>query len=97
MSLFLASPRNQGRTKKKAITSCGPTISGISCPISIRKCIENKRRLSRVKKVMKESALSVLKNAQNSSIMSRSWSRQILAHPVNSIGNVWTSDSEHRK
>ena len=28
MSLFLASPRNQGRTKKKAITSGGPAISG---------------------------------------------------------------------
>ena len=57
MSLFLALPKNQGRTKKKAITSGGPAISGISCPISIRKCMENKRRLSRVEKAMKESAL----------------------------------------
>ena len=57
MSLFLASPRDQGRTKKKAITSGGPTISGISCPISIRKCTENKRRLSRVEKAMKENVL----------------------------------------
>ena len=57
MSLFLASLRNQRRTKKKAITSGGPAISGISCPISIRKCTENKRRLSRVEKAMKESTL----------------------------------------
>ena len=28
MSLFLTSPRNQGRTKKKAITNGGPAISG---------------------------------------------------------------------
>ena len=45
MSLFLDLPRNQRRTKKKAITSGGPAISGISCPISIRECTENKRRL----------------------------------------------------
>ena len=57
MSLFLTSPRNQGRTKKKVITSGGPVISEIFYPISIRKCTENKRRLSRVEKVMKESAL----------------------------------------
>ena len=44
MSLFLASPRDQGRTKKKVITSGGPAIIGISCPISIRKCKENKSR-----------------------------------------------------
>ena len=88
MSLFLASPRDQGRIKKKAITSGGPAISGISCPISIRKCTENNRRLSRVEKVMEESALKVLKNAQNNNIVSRSWSRQILAHLVNNLGNV---------
>ena len=57
MSLFFTSPRDQGRTKKKAITSGGPTINGISCPISIRKCMKNKRRLSKVEKAMKESAL----------------------------------------
>ena len=57
MSLFLALPRNQGRTNKKAITSGGPAISGISYPISIRKCMENKRRLSRVENAMKENAL----------------------------------------
>ena len=57
MSLFLVLPRNQRRTKKKAITSGGPAISGISCLISIIKCMENKRRLSRVEKTMKESAL----------------------------------------
>ena len=57
MSLFLASPRDQGRTKKKAITSGRLAISGISFPISIRKCTENKRRLSRVEKAMEESAL----------------------------------------
>ena len=57
MSLFLASSRNQRRIKKKAITSGGPTISGIFYPISIRKCTENKRRLSRVEKAMTESAL----------------------------------------
>ena len=57
MSLFLALPRNQGRTKKKAITSGGPAISGIFYPISIRKCIENKRRLSRVEKTIEEIAL----------------------------------------
>ena len=56
MSLFFALPRNQGRTKKKAITSGGPAISGISYLISIRKCTENKRRLSRVEKAMEESA-----------------------------------------
>ena len=70
MSLFLDSSRNQRRTKKKVITSGGPVISGISCLISIRKCRENKRRLSRVEEVMEESALSVSKNEQNSSIVS---------------------------
>ena len=94
MSLFLASPRNQRRTKKKPITSGGPAISGISYLISIKKYQENKRRLSRVEEVMEESALSVSKNEQNSSIVSRSWSRQILAYLVNNMGNVWTSDSE---
>ena len=57
MSLFLTSPRNQGRTKKKAITNGGPAISEISYPISIIKCMEKKRRLSIVEKTMKESAL----------------------------------------
>ena len=57
MSLFLTSLRNQRRTKKKAITSGGPTISGISYLISIRKCMENKRRLSKVEKTMEESTL----------------------------------------
>ena len=57
MSLFLALPRNKGRTKKKVITNGGPVISGISCPISIRKCTENKKRLSRVEKTMEEIAL----------------------------------------
>ena len=57
MSLFLTLPRNQRRIEKKAITSGGPTINGISCPISIRKYIENKRRLSKVEKTMEESAL----------------------------------------
>ena len=56
MSLFLISPRNQRRIKKKAITSGGPAISGVSYPISIKKYRENKRRLSRVEKAMKESA-----------------------------------------
>ena len=56
MSLFLVSPRNQRRTKKKAITSGGLVIGGISCPISIRKCMKNKRRLSRVEKTMEERA-----------------------------------------
>ena len=57
MSLFLTSPRNQRRTKKKAINSGGLVINGISYPISIRKCTENKRRLSKVENIMKESAL----------------------------------------
>ena len=57
MSLFLALPRNQRKTKKKAITSGGLVISGISCPISIRKCTENNRRLSIVEKTMEESVL----------------------------------------
>ena len=70
MSLFLVLPRNQRRTKKKVITSGGPAISGISYPISIRKCTENKRRLSRVEKTMEESALQVSKNVQNSNIVS---------------------------
>ena len=70
MNLFLALPRDQGKTKKKAITNSGPTISGISCPINIRKCTTNKRRLSKVEKVMEESALQVSKNAQNNSIVS---------------------------
>ena len=56
MSLFLTLPRNQRRAKKKAISSGGPAISRISCPISVRKCKENKRRISRVEKTMKESA-----------------------------------------
>ena len=45
-SLFLTSPRNQIRTKEKAITRSGPAISGISYPISIKECIEYKWRLS---------------------------------------------------
>ena len=56
MSLFLALPRNQRKTKKKAITNGGLVINGISYPISIRKCMENKRRLSKVEKTMEESA-----------------------------------------
>ena len=50
MSLFLVLLRNQRRTKKKVITSGGPAISEISYPINIRKCMENKRRLSRVER-----------------------------------------------
>ena len=69
-------------------------IGRISCSISIKECTDNKRILSIVKKTMEESDLQVLKNAQNNSIVSQLWSRQILAHLVNSIGNVWTSDSE---
>ena len=57
MSLFLTLLRNQRRTKKKAITIGGSAISGISCLISIKKCTENKRRLSKVEKTMKESVL----------------------------------------
>ena len=56
--------------------------------------VQEETELSRVEKVMEESALQVSKNAQNSSIVSKSWSRQILAHLMNSIGDVWTSDSE---
>ena len=56
-SLFLTSPRNQRRTKEKAITRSGPAISGISCPISIKKCTENKRRLSKIEKTMEESVI----------------------------------------
>ena len=92
--LFLTSPRNQRRTKKKAITSGGPVIGRISCSISIKECTDNKRILSIVEKTMEESDLQVLTNAQNNSIVSQSWSRQILAHLVNIIGNIWTSDSE---
>ena len=43
---------------------------------------------------MEESALQVSKNVQNNSIVSRWWSRQILAYLMNSIGDVWTSDYE---
>ena len=94
-SLFLPSPRNQRRTKKKAIISGWPSISGISYPISIKECTENKRRLNIVEKAMKESAFQVSKNAQNSNIVNRSYSSQKLAHLVNNMGNVWTrSDSE---
>ena len=75
--LFLASLRNQRRIKKKAITSDGPAISGISYPISIKECTKNKRRLSIVENVMEDSALQVSKNAQNNSIVSQSWSKQI--------------------
>ena len=57
MSLFLASPRDQRKTKKKAITTGGLAISGIFCLISIKKCTKNKGRLSRVEKTMEESAL----------------------------------------
>ena len=63
-------------------------ISGISFPISIKECMENKRRLSRVEEAMEESALQVSKNAQNSNIVSQSWSSQILTHLVHSIRNV---------
>ena len=68
--LFLALPGNQRKTKKKAIASGEPAISGISYLISIRECTENKSRLSKVEKIMKESALQVLKNTQDSSIVS---------------------------
>ena len=61
--LFVASPGNQRKAKKKAITSGGPVINGISCPISIRECMENKKRLSRVENTMEENALQVSKNA----------------------------------
>ena len=54
--MFLVLLRNQKRTKKKAIASGAPGISGISCPINIRECTKNKRRLSRVEKDMEESA-----------------------------------------
>ena len=57
MSLFLTLPRNQRRTKKKAITNGGPAISEIFRSISIREYTENKRKLSRVEKVMEESSL----------------------------------------
>ena len=50
MSLFLALPRNQRRTKKKAITSGGPTISGVSCPISIRKMHEEQEETEQSRK-----------------------------------------------
>ena len=52
MNLFLISPKNQRKTKKKAITS------GRSA-INIRKCTENKRRLSKVEKIMEECTLSI--------------------------------------
>ena len=52
--LFLALPGNQRKTKKKAIASGEPAISGISYLISIRECTENKSRLSKVEKVMKD-------------------------------------------
>ena len=81
--MFLASPRNQIRIKKKEITSGGPVINGISCLINIRECTENKRKLSKVKKAMEESALQVSKKAQNNNLVRQSWSRQILAHLVN--------------
>ena len=75
--MFLTSLRNQRRTKKKTITSDGPAISEISYPISIKECTKNKRRLSIVENVMEEIAFQVSKNAQNNSIVSRSWSKQI--------------------
>ena len=55
--LFLASSRNQRRTKKKAITNGGPAISEIFRSISIKEYTENKKKLSRVEKVMEESSL----------------------------------------
>ena len=48
----------------------------------------NKRRLIRLVKDMKESALQVSKNAQDNSLVSQSWSRQKLVHLVNIIRNV---------
>ena len=68
--LFFTSPRNQRRTKKKAITCDGLAISRISYTISIRECMENKWRLSRIEKAMEENVLQVSKNAQNNSILS---------------------------
>ena len=50
MSLFLASTRNQGRTKKKAITSGGPAISGISYPISIKKMHREQEEIEQSRK-----------------------------------------------
>ena len=50
MSLFLASLRNQKRTKKKAITSGGFTISGISYPISIKKMHEEQEETEQSRK-----------------------------------------------
>ena len=63
--MFLASLRNRRRTKKEAITSGGPAISGIFCPISIRECMENKRSLSRVENTMEKSALQVSKHNES--------------------------------
>ena len=76
-------------------------INGISYPISIRKCTKNKRRLSSRKDHERECPLGFEECAEqqhSESIVEQtdtgSLGRQILAHLVNSIENVWTSDSE---
>lgn len=43
--------------------------SGVSYPIRIRVCMKNKTRLTKEVKAMKESALKILKNAQDNSIV----------------------------
>jgi hypothetical protein len=70
--LFLASPRDQRGAKEKAITSSGSAISRIPCPIGIRVGSQNKRRLSREVEIVENNALKVSKDAQDSSIVSRS-------------------------
>ena len=57
--LFQGSEKNQEENNNQ----CRPLISGISCPISIIECIENKMRLGKVEKATKKSAFRVSKNA----------------------------------
>ena len=92
--LFLASPRDQRGAKEKAITSSGSAIGRIPCPIGIRVGFQNKWRLGREVETEEKSALKLSKDAQDSSIVSQSWNKHKLAHLMNYISDVWSSDCE---
>jgi hypothetical protein len=44
-SLFLATPRDEGVTKKKVIPYSETTVSGVPCPVCIRIGLERERQL----------------------------------------------------
>ena len=59
--LLFAFLRDQRGVKEEAISSSGPSIGGISCPISIKVGLQNKRLNRKVHNVEK-GALKISKN-----------------------------------